>query len=245
MTLYLVGGAPSEALGAVFDAFVSDARSRGQRIAVALLGSQDEVADYLDSYADPVQARYPEALIEPIWLVDEDDDGHIDWPIEPENLAGIIVGGGWTPGYLEALGTQRDLIARLVRSGVPYLGFSAGAMIASKHAIVGGWKHRGRQIAPEVASEGTAELDVRDGLGLIGTAVDTHADTWTVLDRAVAALLDGPLTSVASIDETTCLVIDAASGRTTVLGDGRVTWVSREGEQVVVRPQHAVRPDAD
>ena len=241
MSIYLVGGGPAEALNEVYDHFVEAARARGNRVAIALLGSQDEVAQYLDAYADPITSRFAEALIEPIWLADSEDDGEdaTVWPAEPEELAGIIVGGGWTPGYLDALMTRRDLLARLVRSGVPYLGFSAGAMVTAKHVICGGWKHRGRQIAPELASDGSTELVVREGLGLIGPSIDTHADTWTLLDRAVAALHERPLTSVATIDETTCLLVDSASGHSSVIGQGRVTWLRREGEQVIIHTQHA------
>ena len=97
MTLYLVGGGPSQALAPVLDAFVEEVRARGKRVAIALLGSAEESAAVLDAYADPITSRFPGALIEPIWLTDE-DEGPIEWPADPENLAGLVVGGGWTPG---------------------------------------------------------------------------------------------------------------------------------------------------
>lgn len=234
MTLFLIGGGPSQAVAPVLDEFVVAARSRGTRIAIALLGSPAEAAGFLDAYADPISSRFPEALIEPIWLTDEDDDP-IEWPAEPETLAGLVVAGGWTPGYLEALTGWREMISTLVRRGVPYLGWSAGAMVVGRHAIAGGWQHRGRRVAPEIAGEGSTELDIRDGLALIGPSIETHSDTQYLVGRALAALMAGPMRSIAAIDEDTALVIDVASGRTKVLGTGRVTWVTNDGDQLSVR----------
>lgn len=234
MTLFLIGGGPSQAVASVLDDFVTAVRERGNRIAVALLGSAEEAGGFLDSYADPILQRFSEALIEPIWLIDE-DEGPIAWPAEPEELAGLVVAGGWTPGYLDALGPQRELISKLVRGGVPYLGWSAGATIVGRHAIVGGWQHAGRQVAPEIAGEGSTELVVRDGLALIGPSIETHADVQFLLGRAMAAIHHGPLRTVAAIDEDTALVIDVASGRTRVVGPGRVAWVSGEADQFNVR----------
>lgn len=118
MTLFLVGGGPSQTLAPVLYAFVREVRDRGERVAIALLGSAGESAASLDNYAEPIIARYPEVLIEPIWLTDE-DEGPIEWPAEPENLAGLIVAGGWTPGYLEALSGWRETISTLVRLASP------------------------------------------------------------------------------------------------------------------------------
>lgn len=236
MTIYLVGGGPADTLSSVHDQFVASAKKRGTRIAVALLGTEEEAGGHLASYADPLRARWPEAEIVPIWLDDEPDaqQNQTVWPQDPEDLAGLVVAGGWTPGYLEALRPHRDVIAKLVRRGVPYMGFSAGAMVVGKRAIVGGWRFRGRQIIPEVWGEGVEEFEMRDGLGLIGPTVDVHADV-AGLGAGLAALEKGEVTTVVSIDEQTCLVIDPVSGHTVVEGGQRIHWLTKEGTAIVVR----------
>lgn len=231
MTMYLVGGGPDENVAAVWDGFVAEARGRGTRIAIALLGSPEQAAGRLAQYADPLTERFAEASIEPVWLTDE---GEVAWPEDPQELAGLVVAGGWIRGYLESIAPFRESIARLIRSGTPYLGFSAGAMIVAKHAIVGGWRYQGRQVAPEIAGEGSAELSIEEGLGLIGVSIETHATSHAMLTRAVAALQAGPMSSIAVIDDDAALVIEVGSGRTSVLGGGQVTWLSRRGGEVVV-----------
>src|SRR6266508_3021854 len=47
--------------------------------------------------------------------------------------AGVFVGGGSTPGYQQALEGWRA-------PDLPFVGFSAGAAVASARAIVGGWR---------------------------------------------------------------------------------------------------------
>lgn len=236
MTLYLVGGGPADSLASVHDQFVAQAKKRGTRIAVALLGTEQEAGHHLADLVEPIRQRWPEAEIEAVWLDDEPEpaSNQTRWPEAPLELAGIVVGGGLTPGYLDALLPQRELIAKLVRQGVPYLGFSAGAAIVAKRAVVGGWRFRGRQVAPEVWSEGAEELQLRDGLALVGLGIDVHSDVCG-LERGLAALEKGELTSLVAIDEGTCLVVDPVSGRTAVEGSQRIHWLSREQGASVVR----------
>ena len=241
--LFLVGSGPSDNLDEVHDQFVDDARRRGGAIAIAALGTEEEAEQFLPDYVQPILRRWPDAVIEPVFL---DDEGGTVWPEDFARLAGLVVCGGWTPGYLDALGPQRDAISRLVRGGVPYLGFSAGAMVVSRHAIVGGWKYQGRAIAPEIVGEGLEELTIRDGLALIGPSVETHADAWSNLGVALAALEACPARTAVTIDEDTCLVVDPTSGRTSVLGSGRVQWLQKEGAHVLVSHEEApARPPAE
>lgn len=239
MTLFLIGGGPSSAPAAALDAFVEQVRQRGPRIAVAFLAAADQTAHHVAGYVDPILARMPDAIIEPLPL----DATDVDWPTDLEQLAGLIVAGGWTPGYLDALVPHRELISQLVRGGTPYLGFSAGAMVVSKHAIAGGWRQQGRQIVPEMASEGLDELELRDGLRLIAPTIEAHADSHSTLGRAIAALELGKMNSVVALDDGVALLIDASSGRARVVGEGRATWLTRAGSSIDVRFQPAEQAD--
>ena len=232
MTIYLVGSGPTGS-DATFDDFAASARKRGDRIAICLLGSEEESGAYLGDYSQPILSRFPDARIEPVWLVGESTA----WPDEPLNLAGIVVAGGWTPGYLDNLLPHRDTIARLVLRGTPYLGFSAGAHIASRHAIVGGWKHRGRQLCPQDAGEDLEELSVRDGLGLVSVTIQAHADAWGTLPVAMAAIEAGLTPVAVAIDEATTLAVDPVSGYTRVRGPGRIQWVHREHTGLLIRSE--------
>lgn len=55
------------------------------------------------------------------------------------DVDGVLVCGGPTPAYQEAFAGQlRSLPALLAERGVPYAGFSAGAAVAARDAVVGG-----------------------------------------------------------------------------------------------------------
>jgi cyanophycinase len=148
-------------------------------------------------------------------------------PTEQElaGAAGVFVGGGWTPGYQEALsGWQAPAL--------PYAGFSAGASVASARAIVGGWRLGERAVCAEEAGEDIDQLDVRDGLGLVPFAVDVHATQWGTLTRLVHAVAGGLVPAGWAIDEGTVLVVD--NGRLHVEGLGGAYRVARQDGEVVV-----------
>jgi len=244
MTIFLAGGAPTTPLAEAYDQFVAEAQECGDRIAIAVLGTQAQAAADVPVYAEPVLRRWPQAQIEPVWLVGADTV----WPETPETLAGLIVAGDVTSAVLESLLPVRDVLARLVHRDVPYFGYSAGVSAAARHAIVGGWRDQGRQIAPESSAEGCDTLTIWEGLGLVGVTTQAHADTAGLLDRAVATLQVGPSMSALLIDEDACLTIDAVTGTTTVTGTGRVTWLARHGDQIVLRfayPRGAGRGETD
>jgi hypothetical protein len=243
VTIYLVGGAPHDGLDEMWDAFVASATRRGPRFAVALMSDGANATEYLDDYFAPIVRRFPEADIEPIWLLKPPED-------EPEPRsesysapAGIIVGdGGTVAECLDALETSRRHIASLVRGGAQFIGFGTGAAIVAKHAIAGGWRYQGNQVAPEAAADGFEEVTLRNGLGLIGLAVEPRADTAFTTTRAMAALHMGELTSAMALDEHVCLGIDAVSGQTKILGGGRVCWLTRHAKQTIVRFEGAPVP---
>ncbi|MDR0837373.1 MAG: hypothetical protein LBM94_04050 [Propionibacteriaceae bacterium] len=247
MTIYLVGGAPHDGLDDMWDAFVASAAKRGPKFAVALMSDGTNAADYLDDYFAPIVRRFPEADIEPIWLLKPPEEASELQPQARDHVrpSGIIIGDGSTVGAcLDALETSRAHIASLVRGGTQFIGFGTGAAVVAKHAIAGGWRYQGNQVAPELASGGVEEVSLRDGLGLIGLAVEPRADTAFTTTRAMAALHTGDLASAMALDERVCLAIDAVSGQTKVLGGGRVCWLTRHAKQTIVRFEAAPAPRA-
>ncbi|SEN83952.1 MULTISPECIES: Type 1 glutamine amidotransferase-like domain-containing protein [Cryobacterium] len=145
---------------------------------------------------------------------------------------GIIIGGGVTPDYLAALLPIAGEIRRQVSAGVPYLGFSAGAMIAAERALIGGWRIGGVEVAPEDVAEGLDEITLAQGLGLLDVTVDVHAAQSGSLSRLIAATEAGLVDGGLAIDENTVLVI--GEGALRVLGAGSVWKVSQADGGVLV-----------
>jgi cyanophycinase len=152
-------------------------------------------------------------------------------PPRAEDVAGaggVYVAGGWTPGYQEALvGAGVDWLAPVRH--VPFAGFSAGAAIAARRALVGGWRARvgDRTVAvcdPD-AGEDLEAVTVRDGLGLMRCTVDVHASQWGTLGRLLHAVAGpGDATGLA-IDEATAVEVDG--DRIAVHGHGAAYLVRR------------------
>ena len=217
--------------------------------------------DFLPVYSEPILARWPEATFEVVelrpseaFLANPSFEGGTAAPagaqpetvqpatVQPEfpdlnSAAGLIVGGGWTPGYLHNLAPQRDAIGHCVRRGLPYLGFSAGASIASRHALIGGWHADGIQVQQEYAAEDLHDLTVVDGLALISTLVQVHTDAWSNEGIVISALERNLSGHGVSIDEGTALVVEPSSGHTHRLGRGRLRWFSKEAHGVLVRTE--------
>ncbi|MEP6955098.1 MAG: peptidase S51 [Solirubrobacteraceae bacterium] len=126
-------------------------------------------------------------------------------PPAPENLAGaagVFVAGGLTPAYQEALARWS------LPDGLHYCGFSAGAAVAARRAIVGGWLREGRPVLDEDFGEELGEIEIRDGLALVDFAVDVHAAQWGTLTRLIAAVDAGLVDAGVAIDEGTVLICD-------------------------------------
>ncbi|MER8187722.1 hypothetical protein [Kitasatospora sp. NPDC094015] len=142
----------------------------------------------------------------------------------------VLVCGGLTPAYQAAI--AGPLGAYLACRPLPYAGFSAGAAIAARRAVVGGWLADGVPLCPEEAGEDLAELTVRDGLGLIDLAVDVHAAQWGTLPRLIEAVAWGEAERGVAIDEDTSLSL--AGDRAEVRGLGRVHLVGRTADSVTL-----------
>lgn len=148
------------------------------------------------------------------------------------DIDALVVGGGITPAYHAAIDPLVEEIRLLVADGLPYLGFSAGAMIAADRAIVGGWRINGIPVCPESTSEDLDEVTVVEGLGLVDLAVDVHAAQWGTLSRLVAATEAGLVDGGVAIDEHTALVV--GDDGFAVLGSGSVWQVLDEPAGVIV-----------
>ncbi|NUU30536.1 Type 1 glutamine amidotransferase-like domain-containing protein [Arthrobacter sp. C9C5] len=236
MSIILVGGGPDTVTTPViFDRFVKDVRNRAggskpPRIAVVLFDREGSSEYFLPAYLEPLQSRTPGQLT-PILLRSNE-------PVDPEtfdDVDGIVVGGGPTPDYLAGLQGSAAAIRTAVAAGVPYLGFSAGAMIAPQRALVGGYRIRGIEVCSEECSEGLDELDVRDGLGLVPFAVDVHTAQAGTLSRAVAAVAEGLMDRAVAVDENTALVLRHADLEDLeVIGTGNCWTIRGSGRKATV-----------
>lgn len=163
-------------------------------------------------------------------------------PLQPSDLAGaegILVGGGLTPAYHAAIvATAGAAIRDAVTNGLPYAGFSAGAMIAPSRGIIGGWKlQQGESelvICSEDVSEDEDDLAVWDGLGLTDLAIDVHASQYGTITRLMHAVRTGAVSAGFAIDEDTALEL-APDGSWTVRGLGSVYHVQPAGGALSVQ----------
>ncbi|PRB72346.1 Type 1 glutamine amidotransferase-like domain-containing protein [Arthrobacter sp. MYb213] len=237
MSIFLVGGGVPDtpAYEPILDAFLQDVLQNkshdGQPIlALALVDHAGSGQHYLPAYVIPIEARMP-CQIRPIYL-------RLDKPADPvsfENVDGIIVCGGPTPEYLTRLRTCADTIRGAANRGIPYLGFSAGAMIASKNALIGGYFSEGIEICPEESSENLKEITLADGLGLTTFTVEVHAAQAGTLGRAVATVERNLTEMTIAIDEDTAAVVELENPENLkVLGAGHVWIVTRNAESINV-----------
>jgi cyanophycinase len=236
MSVHLVGGGWGAAHAAsVYAPFITEAaeaagRDGAERPRIAVL----LVAD--DAVAGEEAVRW-RATLESVADVDAavtvvPEDGAFETGVLA-GAHGVLVGGGLTPAYRRAVEPVAGELRRLVASGLPYLGFSAGAAIASDTALLGGWRIGGVPVAPEETGEDLDEVTVEAGIGLIDLTVDCHAAQWGTLTRLIAAtearLVDGGI----AIDEDTLFSIGTNGLR--VAGAGSVWSVTAADDGVSVR----------
>jgi cyanophycinase len=231
MSIHLAGGGWSEDL---FRLFLLEAQSRAAgaarvipRIAVVLV--EDDPYRGEEQRASYVARLTSILACEPVVTVllegAEGESSILN------DVDALLVGGGATPAYYEALLPLFDEIRLLVGDGLPYLGFSAGAAIAADRALIGGWKIGEVPVCSEEAGEDLEDVTVVQGLGLIDLAVDVHAAQWGTLARLIAATEAGLVEGGVAIDEDTVLVI--GDGSLLVAGIGSV-WRVVPGEEGVL-----------
>jgi len=231
VSVFLVGGGVSSHLVDAFDAFVAElegfARSRRPQVLVVLSGDEVASGRFLAPFAELLSCRGVSVV--PVFL-----GSQTRWPAQMGTTDGVIVGGGRPSAYLEGLRPFAADLRALVASGVPYMGFSAGAMIAPQHALCGGFQVAGRQVCPDDVGEGLTEVTFQSGLGMVPFTVDTHTETFGTLGRAVAVACAEPSTPCLAIDEHTAVVVDGA-GDCRALGPGAAWWVNGSNDGAVLR----------
>jgi len=232
---YLIGGGwDEEASALVYGPFLAAA---GANPTVAcLLIDEGDGAEYFTRFETvlrKVAPCTPMPVLVPL-------GGKFD-PASLDQADALLVGGGLTPAYQDALaGVLTELADLLAARSMPYAGFSAGAAIAARSALVGGWLSDGIPVCAEETAEDLEEVEVRPGLGLVPWTVDVHAAQWGTLPRLIEAVARGDVPHGVAIDENTLLTVD--DDRARVSGLGRVHVVVRAGEgdrAVVVRAYRA------
>ena len=224
MSIHLVGGGWSAGL---FAPFVREANARAAvssrlvpRIGVLLIA--DDAASGAaarTAYSAMLTAAAPCDPVITVLLRGAEAESTL-----LSDIDGLLVGGGLTPAYLEAILPLVDEIRLLIADGLPYLGFSAGAALAADNAIIGGYRIGSVPVGAPDTGEGLDEVTVVEGLGLVDLSVDVHAAQWGTLARLVAATEAGIVPGGVAIDEETVLIVGNGSLR--VEGTGSVWRVT-------------------
>jgi cyanophycinase len=233
------GGYSSEPDPTLYAVFLADATAAAARRApdgvlarprIAIITVRE--ADDLHSHAEALTAALSSAG-EFIPAVTALQEGVTATPAALDDVDGILVGGGLTPAYLESITPIAAEIRKRVESGTPYLGFSAGAMIASEAAMIGGWRIGGVEVSAEAAAEELDEVTIARGLGVVDVTVDVHAVQWGNLSRLIATVDAGLVDGGIAIDERTALIVETGALRS--VGSGSVWLVTKADDGVSVR----------
>ncbi|MGW7421408.1 hypothetical protein ACWGJB_15250 [Streptomyces sp. NPDC054813] len=228
--IFLVGGgwhAPE-----VYGPLLRAAGAGSRRIGCVIVDEGDG-AEQFGRYAGALRAAgecVPVPLLVPV-------GGRFEPGSLKDGLDGVLVCGGLTPAYQDAFAGCLELLPEvLAEHGIPYAGFSAGAVLAARRAVVGGWLVDGVPVCPPDTAEDLDGVEVRPGLGLAPFAVEVHAAQWGTLGRLVAAVAHGWVPYGVAVDENTVLTV--ADERGLVGGRGRVHVVrpsAGDGAGAVVR----------
>ncbi|CAM5691152.1 cyanophycinase [Streptomyces aurantiogriseus] len=215
--VFLIGGGWDEAAAeAVFGPFLRAASAAVPRILCVLVDEGNGAKQF--AQYDALLRKAGDCTPVPLLLP-------IGEPFElgalTEDVDGLFVCGGLTPAYQEAFaGCREPLAGLLAERGVPYAGFSAGAAVAARDSVVGGWLSDGVAVCPPDTAEDLEEVEVRAGLGLVPFGVDVHGAQWGTLPRLVAVVADGRLAHGVAVDENTVVRV-TGEGRAHVAGRGR------------------------
>jgi cyanophycinase len=152
---------------------------------------------------------------------------------------GLFVCGGVTPFYHQALCADKEWLVELRTRNIPYGGTSAGAAVAARQAILGGWRLEregvARQILFQGASEGLEMLAVEEGLGLVPFSVEVHASQWGTLIRLLHAVATGLVSEGWALDEN--ILLEVQDDTLAIYGQGHAYHVQRRDDAA---PQVAI-----
>ncbi len=220
-SVHLVGGGWTRAAAdAVYGPFVN--RCRGP---IALIV---EAGDGSDEYA----GRFVDALgsvgavdVHVIAISEDRRPTRRDF----DTVTGVLVGGGLTPNYHALLVAAGD---DWLPEEIPYLGFSAGAAIAPRIALIGGYAFEAdgvrRAVSPEETSEDLGLVTTAPGLGLVPWTVDVHVGQWGTLARLLHVVAAGTAERGFAIDEDSALIVDDGAWR--VAGAGFVYEIRHDAD---------------
>lgn len=231
-SLHLIGGgATTLADAALYAPFVAEAalRARRPRPRIAVISLHPEAEEKAAALGELLAG----AATGPIDL--HLSTGTPGEPIGLDAIAdvdGIAVGGGVVEDVRAGLEPVFGELRRLVAAGVPYLGVSAGAMIAAEGSLGGGSRIGGVVVSPEDPDEPGDELEIAAGIGLLDVAIEVHVAQRGMLSRLVAATEAGLIPGGLGIDERTVLIVSEGSLR--VEGAGSVWRVLRTDGGVLV-----------
>jgi cyanophycinase len=207
--VHLVGGGVDTLRSpALLAPFVEAVLARGEdsgaraRLALVLVDVDGSGSSFRPAYVEALEALAPGGF-DPMEVF----VGGASRP-DPALLAeadGLVVGGGPTQVYLDALVPVAPVVRDAVAGGVPYLGLSAGAMVAAAAACVGGWRHEGRAVCDEAWSGDLEEVLLLPGLGLVPFTVDVDTTRGGLLSRTVSLPTMEGVERAVGIDEDTCL----------------------------------------
>ncbi|RZU67063.1 cyanophycinase-like exopeptidase [Microterricola gilva] len=224
MSVHLIGGgATTSADAPLYAPFVAEAALRAghtgrARPRIAVISLHPEAEEKAAALGELLAEAAPGAAIE-LHLT----AGRPGEPIGLGAIAdvdGIAVGGGYVEEVRAGLEPLFGELRRLVAAGVPYLGVSAGAMIASEGSLGSGSRIGGVVVSPEDPDEAGEELEIDAGIGLVDVAVEVHVAQRGMLSRLVAAVESGLVAGGLGIDERTALIV--GDGGLRVEGTGSV-----------------------
>ena len=236
MSVHLIGGGATATSDApLYAPFVAEAALRAraanrERPRIAVISLHPEAEEKAAALAELLAAAGGDEQI--------DVQSTAGRPGEPIGLTaiadvdGIAVGGGLVEDVRAGLEPVFGELRRLVAGGVPYLGVSAGAMIAAEGSFGSGARIGGVRVAPEDPDDPGVELEIEAGIGLVDVAIEVHVAERGMLSRLVAAVESGLVAGGLGIDERTALIV--GEGGLRVEGSGSVWRVLPVDQGVLV-----------